>query len=126
MKQAGFMLIELVMVIVILAILAAVAIPVYVDLRTDAQVAAEQGVVGGVRAGILTYFVDPDRGNRTGYPSELGGADGAATPANPLFVSVLTQGGITADWTKAGAVYTGPAGNDWTYDSGDGSFEQSP
>lgn len=36
------------MVIVILGVLAAVAIPKFVDLSTDAQVAATQGVAGGI------------------------------------------------------------------------------
>ena len=52
MKQAqqGFTLIELVMVIVILGVLAAVAIPKFVDLKSEAQVAALQGVVGGINS----------------------------------------------------------------------------
>ena len=48
--QRGFTLIELVMVIVILGVLAAVAIPKFVDLKSDAQAAALQGVVGGINS----------------------------------------------------------------------------
>lgn len=46
--QRGFTLIELVMVIVILGVLSALAIPKFVDLRSDAQLAATQAIAGAV------------------------------------------------------------------------------
>ena len=46
--QTGFTLIELIMVIVILGLLSAVAIPKFVDLSDDAEIAAIEGVAGGI------------------------------------------------------------------------------
>lgn len=56
MKQKGFTLIELVVVIVILGILAATALPKFVDLRGDAQQAAVSGVAGAITSAASLNF----------------------------------------------------------------------
>ncbi len=53
-QQSGFTLIELIMVIVVLAALAVTAIPRYVDLQSQAQQAAVDGVAGSLGAGAAT------------------------------------------------------------------------
>ncbi len=120
LQRKGFTFIELVMVIVILGILAVVAIPKYYDLTGSANTASEQGVVGGVRAGIATYFAQ-----NKAFPATLDAAANAAcTSSNVCFGTVLSQGGIISQWTKASATtYTGPAGTTYTYTAATGSFQ---
>ena len=77
-NKKAFTMIELVMVIVILGILAAVAIPKYFDFSSNAKVSAEKGVVGGVRAGIATYYSNQCASATCAYPATLDSEIGRA------------------------------------------------
>ncbi len=116
----GFALIELIMIIVLLGILAIVAMPKYFDLQSDAKIAAEQGVVGAVRAGIHTYFA-----KNKAFPATLDAAKVAAcSSANTCFTAVVSQGVVQADWTKTGSnTYRGPTDATYTYTAATGEFK---
>ncbi len=104
--ERGFTLIELVMVIVVLGILAAVAIPKFTDLRTQAQDAAQAGVVGAVRGGIAAAHAESLMSEATNeWPQSLEGSE-----ASTVFEGVLEQG--VTGWSRNDTLYTNTATSD--------------
>ena len=70
--RRAFTLIELLAVVVILAVLAGVAIPKFIDMQDRAKESACKGLLGGVRAGIASYFANEAITNGVGaYPTSV-------------------------------------------------------
>lgn len=98
--QAGFTLIELVVVIVVLGILAAIAVPQFIDVSGQARTAVAQSACGAIQSQAVLHFAS----NRTSTPVatliaavnssssgvELSGASCATIQANVPSVATPT------------------------------------
>lgn len=98
-KQQGFTLIELVMVIVILGILAATAIPRFVDVSSQARLAAVQGVAGALASSsAMNYGGSLVRGRAFGQPFAA-----AAAPTTDTTAGCTNAAGALIDGVTFGA-----------------------
>lgn len=92
-NEKGFTLIEIVMVIVLLGILAAIAIPRYLDLQTQANAAALQGVVGSISSASAVNYA-----GRLVTPPATGSVATTDLTCTAAAAAIL-EGGIPAGYT---------------------------
>lgn len=106
-QQAGFTLIELVIVIVILGILAVIAIPKFVNLSGDAQTAATNGVAAALSSANATNYAARSENAANGVAvSNCTGVAGAllggTLPTGYTITSLAISAGTTSSCTLTG------------------------
>lgn len=121
-KQAGFTLIELMIVVAIIGILAAIALPAYQDYTARSQMAEAMSLASGARTAVTEYWTS--EGALPADNAAAGLAKAAEIKGNYVAQVAVAEGIITATMAKAG-VADGIAGKTLvlTPTTGEGSVQ---
>jgi type IV pilus assembly protein PilA len=93
-RQKGFTLIELMIVVAIIGILAAIAIPAYQDYTVRSQVTEGMNLASPVETGIAEYFA-----NTGSFPSAMSSVGIASDPTGKYVTDVtITTGSIVVTY----------------------------
>ena len=124
-SQKGFTLIEIIVVMVILGILAVVAVPKFVDLTTQAKIAASQSALGAVRSTLSIKYAENAAAGTAVYPASLVAGDfaNAKLPVNKVtsnsgIGTVAAAPGGTATHATNGFWYIVASGEGGAYSDG--------
>lgn len=133
-KQAGFTLIELVIVIIILGILAVTAAPKFLNLQDDAKKAAADGVFSGVSSAMqLVYsksaIEGEEKAGKTNTPApsvESAGGVVATHYGYPAAASAGIEKAISLDGDWKGAALSGNTYQFYSTDKDGNAVNGSP